>query len=346
MNIGLTFDLRTQYEQMGLSKEQTAEFDSEETIDYLEQGIRSAGHEVSRIGNIKSLVEKLALGMRWDLVFNISEGLHGRSREAQIPALLEAYSIPYTFSDPLTLALSLDKAMAKAVVRVAGVLTPDYFVVDSFERAALPPLKGFPLFIKPLSEGTGKGIDTASIVWDEQAFKERCEFVLKMYNQPAIVEEYLPGREFTVGILGTGKNASAVGTMEVKLLDNADPLVYSYANKEFCEDRVKYVLCRDEAIVREASEIALMAYRAIGARDAGRVDLKGDAAGRLSFIEINPLAGLHPSHSDLPILCALNDIGYDELISGIIQSALERSEIKPLAAGRWQPDNCENCSRS
>ncbi|MBF0457895.1 MAG: D-alanine--D-alanine ligase [Nitrospirae bacterium] len=331
MNIGLTFDLRRQYEEMGLSKEETAEFDSEETIDCLEQAIKNSGHTVSRIGNIRSLVEKLAAGMRWDLVFNISEGLYGRSREAQIPALLEAYAINYTFSDPLTLALSLDKAMAKAVVRSYTVPTPDYCVVDSMECPALSqlelgaPFKGFPLFIKPLSEGTGKGIDTSSIVWSERQFRERCEFVLSTYRQPAIVEEYLPGREFTVGVIGTGKNARAVGTLEVKLLDNADPLVYSYANKEFCEERVKYVLCRDEAIVKEASAIALAAYKALGCRDAGRVDLKCDATGRLSFIEINPLAGLHPSHSDLPILCALNGIGYDELISGIIESASERS---------------------
>ncbi|MCG6552369.1 MAG: hypothetical protein L7F77_08580 [Candidatus Magnetominusculus sp. LBB02] len=329
MNIGLTFDLRVHYENLGLSKEETAEFDSVETIDCLELAIKNAGHEVSRIGNIKDLVGQLAAGMTWDLVFNISEGLYGRSREAQTPALLEAYGIGYTFSDPLTLALALDKAMAKAVVRAHGVPTPDYFVVDSLDLSSLPPFKGFPLFVKPLSEGTGKGVDTASVVWSERELKDRCEFVIGGYGQPAIVEQYLPGREFTVGILGTGSNARAVGTLEVKLLDGADPLVYSYANKEFCEERVRYVLCRDVEIVKEASAIALAAYRAVGCRDAGRVDLKGDATGRLSFIEINPLAGLHPSHSDLPILCALNGIGYDELIATIIQSALERR-----AAGR------------
>ncbi|KWT78137.1 D-alanine--D-alanine ligase family protein [Candidatus Magnetominusculus xianensis] len=344
MNIGLTFDLRKTYEAMGFSKEETAEFDSEETIDYLEEAIKNAGHRVSRIGNIRDLVENLAAGARWDLVFNISEGMYGRSREAQIPALLEAYGIDYTFSDPLTLALSLDKAMAKAVVRASGAPTPDYIVVDSMDFTALPPLRGFPVFVKPLSEGTGKGIDTASVVRGESDFKERCEFILKTYRQPAIVEEYLPGREFTVGIIGTGKNARAVGTLEVKLLDNAEPLVYSYANKEFCEERVKYILCRDEALVKNASEIALTAYRSLGCRDAGRVDLKCDEAGRLSFIEINPLAGLHPSHSDLPILCALNGIGYDELISLIIHSAIERC-IEP-GANEWWKGNCENSNRS
>lgn len=324
MNIGLTFDLRRHYQQLGFSQEQTAEFDSEQTIDCLVQAIKNTGCTVSLIGNIRSLVERLAAGVTWDLVFNISEGLYGRSREAQIPALLEAYAIDYTFSDPLTLALSLDKAIAKAVVRAHGVPTPDYIVIDSMDFTSFMPLKGRPLFIKPLCEGTGKGIDTDSIVYSEAAFKNRCQFILNTYNQPAIVEDYLPGREFTVGVIGTGKNARAVGTLEVKLLDNADPLVYSYANKEFCEERVKYELCRDEAIEKEASEIAVAAYRAIGCRDAGRVDLKGDSNGHLSFIEINPLAGLNPSHSDLPILCALNGIGYDELISSIIQSALMR----------------------
>ncbi|MBF0319460.1 MAG: D-alanine--D-alanine ligase [Nitrospirae bacterium] len=339
MTIGLTFDLRTQYEAMGLSKEETAEFDSEETIDCLERAIECAGYTVNRIGNIHSLVERLAGGARWDLVFNISEGLYGRSREAQIPALLEAYGIPYTFSDPLTLALALDKAMAKAIVRTSGVPTPDYAVVDSMNFTVC---LDFPLFVKPISEGTGKGVQTASIVWNEADLKDRCEFILRKYRQPAIVEGYLPGREFTVGILGTGENARAVGVLEVRLLDSAEPLVYSYANKEFCEERVQYVLVRDEAIARDASEMALMAYNALGCRDAGRVDLKCDAPGQLSFIEINPLAGLHPSHSDLPILCALNGIGYEELIARIIQSASDRH----AHTGMRLPKGCErsNCS--
>ncbi|MBV6343740.1 D-alanine--D-alanine ligase family protein, partial [Candidatus Magnetobacterium casense] len=226
MNIGLTFDLRKTYEAMGFSSEETAEFDSEETIDCLAQSIKKAGYEVSAIGNIYDLVGQLARGMRWDLVFNISEGMYGRSREAQIPALLEAYAIEYTFSDPLTLALALDKAMAKAVVRSAGVPTPDYAVVDAAPLLnGCPPLNGFPLFVKPLCEGTGKGIEPGSIVWTETDFKGRCEFILKKYKQPAIVEDYLPGREFTVGIIGTGRSARAAGTLEVRLLDNAEPLV-------------------------------------------------------------------------------------------------------------------------
>jgi len=327
MRIGFTYDLRQDYLQMGYTEEETGEFDSDETIHLIEETIRSLSHDVIRIGNIFSLTQRLAAGERWDLVFNITEGLHGRSREAQVPALLEAYNIPYTFSDPLTLALSLDKAMTKSMVRDAGIPTPDFFIVTSLD--ALKTEKkdrkiGYPLFVKPLAEGTGKGVTPESIVHHRKELTARCRRLLSHYGQPVIVESYLPGREFTVGLIGTGEQARAVGVLEVELLESADPLVYSFLNKEFCEERVRYTLVLDPSIIEEASDIALRSYRVLGCRDAGRIDLKADGQGRLHFLEANPLAGLHPTHSDLPILCSQAGLPYSELLHEIIQSALRR----------------------
>ncbi len=327
MRIGFTYDLRRDYLQMGYTEEETGEFDSDETIQLIEEAIRGLGHDVIRIGNIFSLTERLAAGETWDIVFNITEGLHGRSREAQVPALLEAYHIPYTFSDPLTLALSLDKAMTKTMVRDAGIPTPDFFIVTSLEalKAEKKDRKiGYPLFVKPLAEGTGKGVTPESIVHHRKELTAQCRRLLSRYGQPVIVESYLPGREFTVGILGTGESARAVGVLEVELLESADPLVYSFLNKEFCEERVRYTLVLDHSIIEEASDIALRSYRVLGCRDAGRIDLKADGQGRLHFLEANPLAGLHPTHSDLPILCSQAGIPYPELLNEIIQSALKR----------------------
>jgi D-alanine-D-alanine ligase len=325
MKIGLVYDLRKDYLEMGLSEEETAEFDSENTIDELSGAIESLGYKVDRIGNIMSLTSRLAQGERWELVFTIAEGLNGRSREAQVPALLEAFGIPYTFSDPLTLALALDKAMTKRVLRDHGIPTPWFVLMEDqsdLERPVDPPT--WPLFVKPVSEGTGKGVDERSIVSNPEELKARCRHLLERYRQPVLVEAYLPGREFTVGILGTGPEARAVGVLEVKLLERAEREVYSYVNKEQCEELVEYVLITDPAIVEEASRLSVDAYRALGCRDAGRIDVRANADGVLEVIELNPLAGLNPLHSDLPILCTKAGIPYNSLIGAIVESASKR----------------------
>ena len=327
MKIGFTYDLRREYTALGFSDEETAEFDSDVTINAIERALQGIGHDVLRIGNIYELTRQLAAGNRWDMVFNISEGLYGAARESQVPALLDAYRIPYTFSDPLTLAVSLDKAVAKKLVQHAGVPTPEFFVIQSLDdiRHEKRVRKNiFPLFVKPLTEGTGKGISAESIVWDLAAFTKQCGNLLGRFGQPVLAESYLPGREFTVGITGTGEHAECIGVMEITLNKEAEPAVYSYLNKEFYEERVVYSLIEDKDIISEASDIALRAYRILGCRDAGRVDLKADPQGKLSFLEINPLAGLHPVRSDLSILCGKTGVPYTALISRIVESALER----------------------
>jgi D-alanine-D-alanine ligase len=327
MKIGLTYDLRTEYLAMGYGEEETAEFDREETIDELEGAIRRLDHATDRIGSARRLVERLAAGDRWDLVFNIAEGLHGPGREAQVPAILDLYCIPYTFSDPLVMALTLHKGMTKRVVRDAGIPTCDFALVGSDEDAEAVRF-GPPYFLKPVAEGTSKGITSKSIVNDRATLKRRCAELIGEYRQPVIVEEFLPGREFTVGILGTGPEAEAVGSLEMGLRPGAEDGVYSYVNKEQCEELVEYILVRPDgdAVVREAERISLDAWRVLGCRDAGRVDLRCDARGRPQFIEINPLAGLHPSHSDLPILCTKLGIPYVSLIDRILRSAAARME--------------------
>lgn len=322
LNIGVTYDLREDYLAAGYTKEETAEFDRVDTIDALEESLSCHGYSVQRIGNIRSLVERLAADERWDMVFNIAEGLHGFGREAQIPALLEAYRIPYTFSDSLVLSLTLHKGMTKDVVRALGIPTPDFVVLQTPED--LPQVRlPFPLFAKPVAEGTGKGINDASKVSSPEALEAVCRHLLEKFNQPVIVETYLPGREFTVGIVGTGHEAVVLGVMEVLLKDNAEQNAYSYVNKERYVELVEYRLVDDQAAL-QAAAIALAAWRGLGCRDGGRVDLRADAAGQPCFIEVNPLAGLHPRHSDLPIICALKGISYHQLIGFIMDSAWRR----------------------
>ncbi len=322
MLIGLTYDLRSEYLEMGYSEEQVAEFDSPRTIEGIEQALASLGHGVVRIGSLPRLVERLVRGERWDLVFNIAEGLGRYGREALVPALLEYHGIAYTFSDPLCLSLTLHKGMAKRVVRDLGLATPDFAVVAEPGQAAGVEL-GFPLFVKPVAEGTGRGVDAASKVTQREQLAPTCAGLIARYGQPVLVESFLPGREFTVGMVGTGDKARVLGVMEVALRSGADADAYSWRNKEQCESLVTYRRVKGE-VAGVAGELALACWQGLECRDAGRVDLRCDHEGRPQFLEVNPLAGLHPEHSDLPILCSLVGLPYVKLIERIVASALER----------------------
>jgi len=323
--IGLTYDLRSEYLAEGYTEEETAEFDRDDTVAAIELALRSLGYRTERIGHARRLAAALVAGKRWDLVFNIAEGMHGIGREAQVPALLDLYQIPYTFSDPLVMSLTLHKGMTKRVIRDAGVPTADFQVAETPADAravAFAP----PYFVKPVAEGTGKGVTPESIVRRKGDLVPVCRRLIETFSQPVIIEPYLPGREFTTGIVGTGADARALGTIEVILLETAEQGLYSYVNKEECESRVHYRLVRpeDDPVVAEAEAVALAAWRALGARDAGRLDLRCDANGRPLFMEVNPLAGIHPEHSDLPIICNHLGVPYRKLIGWIVASASAR----------------------
>ena len=322
MKVGLTYDLRQEYLDRGFGEEETAEFDSAETIDALDSVLSSFGYQVERIGNIEQLAAAVVQGKRWDFVFNIAEGLRGIGREAQVPALLDAYAIPYTFSDPLVAALTLDKGMTKRIVRDLGLRTPAFAVLDSMEELSALKLR-YPLFAKPLAEGTGKGVTARSKIENEAALAAKVAELLERYRQPVLVEEYLPGREFTVGLVGTGRRARVVGVMEVILLDTAERNAYSYHNKENWVGRVEYEM-RNDAIGERCAELSLAAWRGLGCRDGGRIDVRLDSEGNPSFIEVNPLAGINPHHSDLPMLAGKMGISFPQLIRWIVDSALER----------------------
>ncbi len=322
MKVGLTYDLRAEYLKEGYSEEETAEFDRESTVDAIDESLRTLGYETDRIGHLRNLLQRLGKGDRWDLVFNICEGMYGIAREAQVPAILDAYSIPYTFSDPMVLALTLHKGMTKHVIRDCKVPTPEFGIVVTEEdigKISLP----YPLFIKPVAEGTGKGIDARSRVKDPGELDSLCRSLIPRYREGLIIETYLPGREFTVGIVGTGAEASSIGVLEVVLNANAEAHSYSYVNKEQCEELITYVLTEGE-IATQCEEIALKAWRCLNCRDGGRVDLRLDERGLPQFMEVNPLAGLHPEHSDLPIICNLKGIPYLRLIEMIMDSAKMR----------------------
>lgn len=326
MRIGLTYDLRSEYLAMGYSEEETAEFDREETIDHIETALHELGHETVRIGHLKSLVAALLREERWDCIFNVCEGMHGYGRESAVPALLDAYGIAYTFADPLCAALTLHKGFAKRVLRDAGVPTTDFRLVSSagdIDKVDLP----FPLFAKPVAEGTAKGIHPTSRVTNQAELRSVCERLLAEYHQPVIIEPFLPGREFTTCILGQGEQARAIGTLEILLMAGAaEAHAYTYTNKEESESRV---ICRraDDDWHARCEAVALPAWRALACRDAGRIDLREDHTGQIMVMEANPLPGMHAFHSDLPILCAEVGLPYRDLVRSIVDAALSRAVV-------------------
>lgn len=343
MKIGLCFDLRQEWLDKGYSLEQTAEFDSPETVDALETTLQGLGFTVERIGGAQALARALGLGARWDMVFNIAEGLHGPGRESLAPALLEAWQIPCVFSDSLVTALCLHKAMAKHVVRDLGLPTPDFQLLHNAAEVQDCSL-GFPVFAKPVAEGTGKGIGGASICHDQAQLAAVCTCLLRRFEQPVLVEELLQGREFTVGLTGTGVHAKVLGVMEVLTDPNQEQGSYGFHNKANYESFVSYALCSaDDHQAKRAAEVALAAYRGLGLCDGGRLDLRAMSQSpdsEVHFIEANPLAGLHPRHSDLPILCRLAGVSYEGLLALIMDAALQRNGLawpeqrgrRPLAA--------------
>jgi D-alanine-D-alanine ligase len=339
MKIGLTYDLRDEYLAAGYTPEETAELDRPDTIQGIEDALGQLGFQTERIGSGRRLAEYLVHHAakrdtgRCDMVFNIAEGLSGVSRESQVPTLLELYGVPYTFSDPAVLLVALNKALAKMVVRAAGLATPDFVEIQSpaqLDAVRLAP----PLFAKPVAEGSGKGIAATSKVDSPAALKEVVVRLLAEHHQSVLVETYLPGAEYTVGVAGTGSQAEVLGVMAVRF--NADAAgIYSYHTKTNYERLVDYRLVSG-AEAEPLGRLALAAWRAVGCRDGGRLDIRLAADGTPHFLEVNPLAGLNPTYSDLPMLCRLGGISYVELIAKIMRSALGRAGLVhqfPAGAG-------------
>lgn len=320
MLIGFTYDLRDDYLREGYSAEEAAEFDERETIDAIDAALASLGHTVDRIGTVRQLTARLAAGDRWDLVFNYAEGMFGFAREAQVPALLDAFQIPYTFSDGLVFALTLHKATTKHIVRSLGIPTPDFAVVSGRADVAAVTVP-FPAFVKPVAGGSSVGVSAESYATDGRTLASACARILDRYRQPALVEAFLPGREMTVGISGTGTAARVIGVMEVIFTSDAEAHGYSYSNKKLV--KATYEIATDAAAV-EAADIALRAWRGLGCRDLGRVDCRCDANGHPQFLEVNPLAGLHPVLGDIVILAGLVGVSYTQLIESVVASACAR----------------------
>ena len=348
MKLALTYNLRKEEAKTSgaepsgvdaaLSEDLYAEWDDMETITAVRDALCSDGHSVALVEADEDAYEKLR-ALRPELVFNMAEGLHGESREGHIPSMLEMLKIPYTGSNPLTLALTLNKARAKQILLHGGVATPKHVVIEDIGEEAVGLSKlSYPMMVKPLFEGSSKGIRNDSVVKDEEELMAKADFIIKEYKEPAIVEEYLEGREFTVAVLGNGIEARALPIVEIDysaLPPDVNP-IYSYEAKwifDRPEDPLDIFKCPaklDEALKRGIEDVTLRAYRALNVRDWCRIDVRLDSKGAANIIELNPLPGILPrpeQNSCFPKAARAAGMNFSELVNSVVNIARQRYGI-------------------
>jgi D-alanine-D-alanine ligase len=305
-----------------------AEYDSPITIEAITQALESMGHAVVPLEANSELPSKL-MESKVDLVFNIAEGLSGRNREAQVPALCELCGIPYTGSDAATLALALDKALAKRLLRQHGILTPEFQVMNT-GREKLSAKLTYPLIVKPIAEGSSKGILSKCVVDDEPSLRKVVRELVDRYKQPALVEEYIAGREFTIGLLGD-RRPRVLPPMEIIFKDkNVKRPVYDYEVKQDWMEHV-YYQCPPKLTPQELRSLERAAretFAALDCRDVARVDMRMNKDGQVYVLEINPLPGLTPDYSDLVLISKAAAMDYRTLIAEILSGGLKRLREK------------------
>lgn len=319
-----------------------AELDSEDTVRALQEALEAGGHQVIPLEGDMNLYPTLQrLRERIDIAFNICEGHRGDSRESQVPAMLEMLGIPYTGAKILGHALSLDKAMAKRVWMSYGLPTAAFQVFGREDEPLHPALR-FPLFAKPVREGTAKGIDANSILYDDRQLRERVAWLIRAYRQPVLVEAYLPGREFTVGLLGNalspgqeplselydeqGFHLFPVLEIDTSPLADSEHGIYTNRIKSEMPMAINYWCPAkiEPALETELKRLAVAAFLAIEGLDVSRVDLRLDAAGRPHILEINTLPGMNPEISDLCIMARADGMPYAQMVNEIVRLAARR----------------------
>lgn len=328
VRIGITYNLKSDLpisSSVSVPEDAAEEFDHPETIEAIQEVLSKEGHEVHLLGGDLRVVEKIKeFGI--EFVFNIAEGFQGRNREAHIPALLELLGIPYSGSDPLGLALTLDKALAKRIALSLWILTPKFWVLDELRSLCEIPDQ-FPFFVKPLWEGSSKGIRFSSRVENREQLEKEVKRLFDNYTRvPVLVEEYIPGRELTVAVIGN-EPPEIFGIMELEFKNQKNKdFCYSLEVKRSWQDTVAYQF--PAAISREAAQIlerhALDLFKTFRLRDMARFDFRMNPDGKFYFLEVNPLPGLSPDSGDFVILAKKKGVSYSVLISRIFQTALGR----------------------
>lgn len=323
MKIALLYNHRPDCAAVAFPDDAFEEYDSDETIQSIANALRGLGVTVEPVLADRGLPWRLEEG-RYDFAFNIAEGEGRRCREAVPAAVCELLGVPFTGSDALTLAVTLDKAIARRVVSPDVPIARGILVTRAEEEAALETLR-YPVLVKPNDEGSSKGIRENSVALNIAGAVAQCRWLREHYACPVLVEEFLPGVEVTVGIVGNGLETRVLGMMEIVPVSEEQFFVYSLEVKRNWRQRVRYYVPPrlPAATLATLERNALTAYRLLGCRDYARLDFRLNVAGQPCFIECNPLPGLNPTHSDLVIL-SREILAYEKLVEGILLDATRR----------------------
>jgi D-alanine-D-alanine ligase len=329
LKAGLCFNLKNS-QNRGDSDE---EYDSIETIVFLEEQLAGFGFEVKRYEQDEALLEKLSKD-RPDYVFNITEGKgQSRSRESQVPCILDWLGIPYYGSDAVSLAITLDKFLANVYLKNAGIAVPRMFSVsDPVKVSALADVfDGRPYIVKPRWEGSSKGIFNDSVIEDMSGCMKLVERTTINYRQPAVIEEFLPKDEVTAAVIGN-KQPIILGMMCISQKNPTQRFVYSIENKRAWKQSIEYKAAKDvlpKKTIDQIESAALSAFKALELRDAARFDFRLDDQGTARIIDINPLPGLSPEYSDMMIISKLHGMKFSEVVKTIIEFSLTRNNLLP-----------------
>jgi len=324
--IGITYDLKNDWQSTADDPiDAAAELDGNKTIDCLKAAFESAGHKVVLIGGARQLIGQITSNnFKVDCVFNISEGFKGRNRESQVPAILDLYNIPFIGADALTLGVTLDKVVAKKCFMAEGIPTARYFKATSQDDLKQLNTIGFPLFVKTLHEGTSKGITQASRVENMEQLKAQVDHINHNYNQPALVEQFIKGTEFTIGVIGNYP-PEAMPVVQYAIAGKTTLGNEFYSYHHVAEKLVQHICPApiDDKLAARLQELAVRAYKAVDCRDFGRVDFRVDEAGNPYVLEINPLPNLSPD--DVFVLFGkIKGMSYNQIINQILDEGLIR----------------------
>lgn len=332
LHVGITYNLKKNAATYAAEEapDNEAEYDSIETVLAIKNALESDNCQVELLEATEELPLKL-MTHEIDIVFNIAEGIQGRGREAEIPAIMNYYKIPYTGSDETTLCLALDKALTKRLLATYHIRTPKYQVISKEERKINRNLT-YPAIVKPNAEGSSKGISDVAIVSNPDELKNLVSKNIDLYHQDMLVEEYIGGREFTVGILGNENEMQVFPPMEIVYLDKQNPFnIYSYNVKQNYKKLIRYECpaAISKEIEAEMIHTAKKIFEILQCKDFARIDFRLSQNGnshseKIYFIEINPLPGLAPGYSDYPMIAEFSGVDYVTLVRSILNSALRR----------------------
>jgi D-alanine-D-alanine ligase len=329
MDIALTYNLKEKDESK--PPDYFSEFDSQETIDAITSALRKKGHNVLPVEAGNPDIVSYFRKNRVDMVFNIAEGRAGKYRESQIPAILDYLKIPYTGSNTFALALALNKSATKKILKAEGIPTPRFQLFSRGSEKIDGTLK-FPLIVKPNFEGSAKGILSSNVVRDTEELYSRVRDLMKIYNQAILAEEFINGKELTVGVLENGSTI-ILPILEIDFSDcsGSGEYFYSWKMKEFQGNKemglVPHFYCParlDKNTERLVKETALKTHRAVGCFDISRTDIRLNEEGVPYVLEINPLPGLNPKDSNFPIMAYAAGMQYEDLIETILLGAFKR----------------------